>query len=320
MSRGPGALQREILRVVGRHAGRALSRGEVQWELAEAGPGRITSGAEPQLTDAFYKSFSRAWGALRDARQIEPVAVPLRNADEAELHYPHKTRSATLRAMRIRLLPPLLRYAVGQPPVFSPQELERRARQRAEEAEDALERRQLWDRIETRLITIAGDPTTRAWALMVIAKGRSLYVPNARMGTGATHEELLRLVPSSVPVDVASDLRRLFQLEYPPDRVAMWRFKAILYRVVRFHRDGDGKPQLKPDAARVLYDHDPAYVSSLPGFRREQTGFYHMGSGERMFEVRHSEDLIARLVDRHILEEFEVLHGPGTPAATPTRR
>lgn len=318
VSRGLGNLQRLILDGIESSPGRF--DGILRWELAKR------SGAihDDELKWAFYSGFQRALGSLsqlpRPHLRIERRR--LRSMDELVELYPHKTRSSTIRTLRLKILPLLRDSVASTRPRFDSIESERHVFENSIPTFDAPatarmeweDGQKTWHSVDELIGGLFRTGTDCRPELLVelLTKGRELFDPRS----GFRLEKSLMRILRDLKFEAARDPRVPAIVEMVKSLVDRWipergragaRITAKLYRLVSFPRHGDASlhDQVKLD----LWLQHRRLITRLPG--HQDRGGRPGPKGTAIVMVgdppKYS-PLLDRIIQRDVLQDFVFLY------------
>lgn len=255
MSRGPGAVQREILRVVETLPGCSVYR--LQWLVAE----RLQRVGPAGIEAPYYKSFMRALRGLCEGH--DPLGTEERgyaSLQEFAEAYPYRTHSLALRGARSAVLPLLVEYAADVGPKFTDVETERYvlAQRRGDaasvnETRDAwrLARRE-WERLEPGLMAAITEPGAGDAIIDLIVKGREVWGSAPGYSLDRPMREVIQQAAVYLPPDVADLTRDLVDAWLPPDAIKHGSVGAQLWLFADFY--GRGRPRISDAAVNWLVE------------------------------------------------------------------
>lgn len=293
MSRGPGVLQRGILRLAATTPDPKTAN-DICWRLAQE-TGRLD--AEGSLDPRYYKAFRRALGDIGDPLTFSHR--PLKDISEILVHYPNRTLSGPVRQIRIHLLPILLDGEQYQN--ASARELATRDRLGLPSNQTTKD----WQRLEAELVEhMAHDSVLIPAVGNLIARGRQLFSSNS----GASHAQSF-----SVILDTADNIaqrpccraclakiRRFLERSLPESERLREDLKSQLRAFTVMSRDS--RPRLREEAKAKLLDARSDIVTKLPGYR------IHRDHGSGLETPVHS-DLLDQLILTDVLKAFEFVEG-----------
>ncbi len=270
MSRGPGSLQREVLKFVQEQTSPTTLE-NVRWALHE----NSNSGDLPK-SSAF--AVDRAVKSLASASQGHRLIVEKRKLGTLEewvRHYPDKTHDKSVRQLRLDLLPTLATWMIrsdGPGPRFDTEENERFALHgeiKGFRGEMVAEKRRSkfgaeWNALEAQLWPHLVGASAED-VLYLLVRGRQLFTRSEVSATLAfgqlvercAHKELL-------PGPLLMQLRSLADRFVPPEKVSFLAVKSHVYQCIQPVRIR--QPDLKPDALKVLLEAKPDYMKGVAGF------------------------------------------------------
>ena len=267
MSRGPGALQREILQVAASVPG--ISSHRLRWQVGEA-LGRLD---ETGIPDSFYKSFHRALRRLGGSSgPLECRDLAYRSLDDVRRDYPCRTHRADVRRRREAVLPLLIDYARSLPPKFSDAESERYVilhrtppYARGEEAQSKWRAAcEQWTRVESAIRENLGSSRQVELLIELLVKGREYWARQSGYRLDRTLRSIAVAGAGKVDEGVLAGVTALLK-EWIPERLTTrGGLKARLYLfvdpIVR------GRPSVQPHAKEWLIKEHPEVLKREFGF------------------------------------------------------
>lgn len=311
MSRGPGSLQREIIKHLRARGGQSTLE-SIRWELH----GQSNAGCDLPKATAF--AVTRAVRSLASVAQGKRLIIEKRslaNLEEWVAHYPNKTRRNDIRQMRIELLPVLvtwLRSAGGPGPLYTPDDNERFYARREEAniytrmsqpdrgTPFASEWRALEVKLRPHLARSSSDDL-----FYLVARGKMVFL-RGPIETRASFGDLFKRCADQklLPPELLAELQSLSERFLSPEQAGALQLKSWLYRcvtsVIMRH------PELKPEAIDALYAARPEYLKTLPGYepqaKKRARGLWI--AERRWGNVVARGSLLARLIDQTTFQKL----------------
>lgn len=293
MSRGPGVLQRGILRLAAATPN-PKTVNDICWRLAQEAD---RFDAEGSLDPKYYKSFRRAFADITGRLTIS--RRPLRDVSEILTHYPNGTNSGPVRQIRIELLPILLDGKQYQ----NPAERELVTRDRL-----GLPSRQTtkdWLRLEAELVAhMAHDSVVIPAIGNLITRGRQLFSSNSGVSHARSISEILDTAVSVArrPCCRAcvANIRLFVERSLPESERLREDLKSQLRAFTIMSHNS--RPRLREDAKAKLINARSDLVTKLPGFRIHKDG----RSG---LETPVHSALLDQLILTDVLKSFQFVEG-----------
>lgn len=257
MSRGPGALQREILDAVARY-GEPIVANRVCWEIAETRGALTGSGLQCRVERPFYTSFRAAVSRLRRTR-LRMEARRIASADDLVHHYPYQTLFVWLRDLRRELLPIVRSHLQETAPIYAVGANERYLVEKLPRSRRAPLLKE-WIRLERSIVPLFSTASDDGHYFLVtlIATGRHLFdgfsgIRSVRFSMRECLDQARQVFPGSVELD---EVERFYARALPSSDVRRTEFKSRLYSCVEFGSTVK-KTRLQDGLKAVLADARP---------------------------------------------------------------
>lgn len=256
MSRGLGAFQWRLLRAV--HEG--IEQVNVLcWHLATAG-GHLTE--QGDITGSYYSQFRKALKALAPEHLVLEQRF-LTGFDELERYYPSRSRLASVKNLREKLLPELRNYVESRPPRYGLAENERHLLQHLPEEQRA-SAKQRWEELRDLLFQCARshpDSAVAETAFELRLKGDWLFLPDARFSSADSLGQLLARARGLLPSELLRTVIEFYRAIWPAENRRQAKLKSQLIWVADFRSSKE--PTLQEDFLKWLSLHRRRSVRAL---------------------------------------------------------
>jgi hypothetical protein len=272
MSRGPGDLQRAIIKFVA-IATVPVTVESMRWDLCDQlGKPAVLPGKE--LPPEWNTSFSRAVKKLAsDSRKLITIERrPLESLEECIRHYPGKSLQVDVRRQRQELLPALLEWTqekYGASPHYSLGQNEEYFVERLSESRRRWLRNE-WGKLELLIRPRFADSGSRQ-LLLLFAKARALFC-GLNVKSPFSFADIVKKSCAELSPELADQLRRFAKGFLSDTSAGALQLKSYVHKFANVPRHG--RCSLRKDTLEALHRRRPTFVEAMPGFRSRRSRFW----------------------------------------------
>ncbi len=297
MSRGLGKVERSTLELLESWSGSATLE-SVRWKLFErSSRANDATGDLPMKWDSAVR---RSVSSLKKKGYLDVKKERLASLQECVEHFPNKTFKATLRTLRLKLLPVIAQWDAegpGVPKHYSESENEEYFVRKIEEV-DKLSFEHHWHGIEPQLRTLFAR-TGAQELLLLVGKARQLLgFPGAEVQYSLTTLASQCCELECVSKALARRLHACADIFFPQSVSGQLKLKSLIYGLCDVPGKGTaGRCKLRGRTLRELHRRSRDFIEQMDGYRPRRSPY-----PEPTFDPE-----IHSLFDVKVFEEFHFL-------------
>lgn len=314
MSRGFGTKEHAILDYLKKSSGEPTTLETMRWDLS----GCHDTGLEVEKLRASHDTaLKRALDSLELKGRIDIKKRKLRDLDELQLHYPNKTHSSRVRALRKGLLPEIIklekdhkglgnRYSSQQNEDFIISQLDSSTRQVL---------RKEWEQVEQSLRDAFSEQGNHR-LLMLLCKGRIVFqeantLLKNQLSVSASLSRLAKQCIQSnlINAEASKKISSICEQLHPLDSRKELKLKSLIYSYSDM-LDQNNNVRIRKEAVELLDRHFGKKIEELGGFEPKPPRNFPnvrerlIGGSTGEFRHRTPTDLLNKLFDRSVFREF----------------
>ena len=309
MSEGIGKNQKQIIELC-RSAEVPLTSDRLKWSIVESELAAGPEGKSVAFLESAYKSFRRSLNRLTEDNKISIEKRKLVSLGEVIEHFPDRTNSPEIRALRRTFLPALLEWVndpLGTGPQYAEGENERFFSVKLT-PERLNELREQWFFLE-RGIRLAFAESGSKDLLKLICKARFLF-DGFQIGAAGSfrHAAIQAIQKSALPRHLKTGLSVFLEDFLPRAEADTLLLKSYIHGFAQVPNRSEMR--LKPESLMQLYKRRQMDSEKLEGFEPPKTAIHGWG---RFIEPPKFPSSIHKILDKNVFSKFEFISIPGHP-------
>ena len=310
MSEGIGKNQKQIIDLC-RSAEGPLTSDRLKWSIVE---GEVAAdgleGKSSAFVETAYKSFRRSLNRLSEDNKISIEKRKLVSLGEVVEHFPDRTNSPEIRALRKTFLPALLEWVndpLGTGPQYAEGENERffSVKLTPERLNDLRDR---WFSLERDLRRAFAESGSKD-LLRLICKARFLF-DGFQIGAEGSfrHAATQAIQKSALPRDLQTGLSAFLEDFLPRAEADTLLLKSYIHGFAQVPNRSEMR--LKPESLMQLYKRRQMDSEKLEGFEPPRTASHGWGG---FIDPPKFPSSIHKILDKNVFSKFEFISVPGRP-------